>query len=83
MSCDQKLLLGKLRFSKPVEVCVGSIGLFFGSDEGNSERIAYRIQKRLGLDVVDVLDIHGEIILCKDKKATSYQRGFISILSIL
>jgi len=36
---------------------VGSIGLFFGSDEGNSERIAYRIQKRLGLDVVDVLDI--------------------------
>lgn len=33
------------------------IGLFFGSDEGNSERIAYRIQKRLGEDVVDVRDI--------------------------
>ncbi len=33
------------------------IGLFFGSDEGNSERIAYQIQKRLGEDVVDVLDI--------------------------
>jgi len=36
---------------------VAIIGLFFGSDEGNSERIAYRIQKRLGEDVVDVLDI--------------------------
>ena len=33
------------------------IGLFFGSDEGNSERVAYRIQKRLGEDVVDVLDV--------------------------
>jgi len=36
---------------------VAQIGLFFGSDEGNSERIAYRIQKRLGEDVVDVHDI--------------------------
>jgi len=36
---------------------VSIIGLFFGSDEGNSERIAYRIQKRLGADIVDVLDI--------------------------
>ncbi|RYY75717.1 MAG: flavodoxin [Gammaproteobacteria bacterium] len=33
------------------------IGLFFGSDEGNSERIAYRIQKRLGADIVDIIDI--------------------------
>ena len=33
------------------------IGLFFGSDEGNTESIAYRIQRRLGEDVVDVLDI--------------------------
>ncbi|MES2675620.1 MAG: flavodoxin [Pseudomonadota bacterium] len=33
------------------------IGLFFGSDEGNTERVAYRIQKRLGDDVVDVRDI--------------------------
>lgn len=33
------------------------VGLFFGSDEGNSERVAYRIQKRLGEDVVDVHDI--------------------------
>lgn len=36
---------------------MASVGLFFGSDEGNSERIAYRIQKRFGKDVVDVLDI--------------------------
>lgn len=36
---------------------MASVGLFFGSDEGNSERIAYRIQKRFGEDVVDVLDI--------------------------
>lgn len=33
------------------------VGLFFGSDEGNSERIAYRIQKCLGDEVVDVFDI--------------------------
>jgi flavodoxin I len=38
-------------------VFVAQIGLFFGSDEGNSERVAYRIQKRLGEDVVDVHDI--------------------------
>jgi flavodoxin I len=38
-------------------VFVAQIGLFFGSDEGNSERIAYRIQKRLGEDVVNVHDI--------------------------
>ncbi|MDF3014698.1 MAG: hypothetical protein K0Q78_2902, partial [Cellvibrio sp.] len=24
------------------------IGLFFGSDEGNTERVAYRIQQRFG-----------------------------------
>ncbi len=36
---------------------MAQIGLFFGSDEGNSERIAYRIQKRLGEDIVDVHDI--------------------------
>ena len=33
------------------------IGLFFGSDEGNTEKVAYRIQKRLGDDVVEVRDI--------------------------
>lgn len=36
---------------------MAEIGLFFGSDEGNSERIAYRIQKRFGKDLVDVHDI--------------------------
>jgi flavodoxin I len=33
------------------------IGLFFGSDEGNTERVAYQIQKIFGDDVVDVYDI--------------------------
>ena len=33
------------------------IGLFFGSDEGNTEAVAQRIQQRLGEDVVDVFDI--------------------------
>lgn len=36
---------------------MAKIGLFFGSDEGNTERVAYRIQQRLGADVVDVRDI--------------------------
>ena len=36
---------------------MAKIGLFFGSDEGNTERVAYRIQKRIGADVVDVHDI--------------------------
>jgi flavodoxin I len=36
---------------------VSTIGLFFGSDEGNTEKVAYRIQKRLGSDVVEVRDI--------------------------
>lgn len=40
-----------------VEVNVAQIGLFFGSDEGNTERTAYRIQARLGSDNVDVMDI--------------------------
>src|SRR5690606_23074102 len=39
------------------EVNVGKIGLSFGSDEGNTERVAYRIQRRFGEDVVDVMDI--------------------------
>ena len=33
------------------------LGLFFGSDEGNTEGIAYRIQQRMGVDRVDVYDI--------------------------
>lgn len=36
---------------------MAKIGLFFGSDEGNTERVAYRIQQRLGADLVDVRDI--------------------------
>lgn len=36
---------------------MAQIGLFFGSDEGNTESVAYRIQQRLGTDVVDVFDI--------------------------
>lgn len=33
------------------------IGLFYGSDEGNTEAVALRIQARLGEDRVDVHDI--------------------------
>ncbi|MDX2465208.1 MAG: flavodoxin [Porticoccus sp.] len=36
------------------------IGIFFGSDEGNTESIANRIARRLGEDVVDIHDI-GEV----------------------
>ncbi len=36
---------------------MAEIGLFFGSDEGNTEGVAYRIQRRLGEEVVDVHDI--------------------------
>jgi flavodoxin I len=51
-------IVGKIRSSFiPVEVYVSKIGLFFGSDEGNTERVAYRIQQRLGEAVVDVYDI--------------------------
>ncbi|WP_430623867.1 flavodoxin [Marinimicrobium locisalis] len=39
------------------EVNVAKIGLFFGSDEGNTERVAYLIQQCLGQDRVDVHDI--------------------------
>ncbi|GAB3106013.1 flavodoxin FldB [Aestuariicella hydrocarbonica] len=33
------------------------IGLFFGSDEGNTENVAQRIQQRLGDGVVEIHDI--------------------------
>ncbi|ROQ20339.1 MULTISPECIES: flavodoxin [Marinimicrobium] len=36
---------------------MAQIGLFFGSDEGNTERVAYLIQQCLGEDVVAVHDI--------------------------
>ncbi len=42
---------------QPSGVNVAKIGLFFGSDEGNTQQIANRIQKRLGVEVVDVYDI--------------------------
>lgn len=34
-----------------------AIGLIYGSDEGNTEAVAYRIQQRLGEDFVDVMDV--------------------------
>lgn len=36
---------------------MADIGLFFGSDEGNTETIAFRIQNRFGADVLEVADI--------------------------
>lgn len=36
---------------------MSKIGLFFGSDEGNTEHIAYRIQQRFGDEQVEVMDI--------------------------
>ena len=33
------------------------IGLFFGSDTGNTEAVAGMIQKELGSDLIDVLDV--------------------------
>jgi flavodoxin I len=39
------------------EGAVTKIGLFFGSDEGNTESIAQRIALRLGEGVVDIHDI--------------------------
>lgn len=36
---------------------MAEIGLFFGSDEGNTESVSQRIQRRLGESAVDVYDI--------------------------
>lgn len=36
---------------------MGEIGLFFGSDDGNTERVAHAIQQCLGEALVDVYDI--------------------------
>jgi flavodoxin I len=50
--------VGKIRARFPVfEVFVAPIGLFFGSDEGNTERVAYRIQQRFGAENLDVHDV--------------------------
>jgi len=39
------------------ESTLSKIGLFFGSDEGNTESIAHRIARRLGEGAVDIHDI--------------------------
>ena len=36
---------------------MASVGLFFGSDTGNTEVVAKMIQKQLGKQLVDVKDI--------------------------
>ena len=36
---------------------MASVGLFFGSDTGNTEHIAKMIQKQLGKSLIDVHDI--------------------------
>lgn len=36
---------------------MANIGLFFGSDEGNTERVAYQIRKCLGEALVDIYDV--------------------------
>lgn len=59
-ACAVAALLGEfapLFLCIEFEVPVAKIGLFFGSDEGNTEKVAYRIQARFGADVVDVKDI--------------------------
>ena len=36
---------------------MASVGLFFGSDTGNTEHVAKMIQKELGKNLIDVQDI--------------------------
>lgn len=36
---------------------MSEIGVFFGSDEGNTQRVAYQIAERLGVDQAEVFDI--------------------------
>ena len=35
------------------------IGIFYGSDTGNTERIAEQIANKIGADKVDLVDLHG------------------------
>lgn len=42
---------------------MAAIGLFFGSDEGNTEGVAYRIQARLGAEQVDIHDVADVTVL--------------------
>lgn len=51
------------------------IGLFFGSDDGNTERVSYLIQQCLGESVVDVLDIAEVTVL----DFARYQRVILGI----
>ena len=43
--------------SKGEAAVAAKIGLIYGSDDGNTETIAFRIQARLGEENVDVLDV--------------------------
>lgn len=43
-------------------VTLSKIGLFYGTDTGNTETIAHKIQKILGPDVVTLHDVHGATI---------------------
>ena len=36
---------------------MASVGIFFGSDTGNTEAVAQMIQKELGKQLIDVFDI--------------------------
>jgi flavodoxin I len=45
------------RFEIGAEVSVAEVGLFYGSDDGNTEHISRRIRARLGEDVVDLYDV--------------------------
>ncbi len=36
---------------------MAQVGLIFGSDDGNTEAIAYRLQSRFGEDVIEVMDV--------------------------
>ncbi len=46
-----------LEVLKAIEAKVEKIGLFFGSDDGNTESVARRIAQRLGADKVDIHDV--------------------------
>ncbi len=41
---------------------MSKVGLFYGTDTGNTERIAYKIQRMLGEEWVTLHDVHGASI---------------------
>src|SRR5690606_23103180 len=56
--CTAFALLRQLRdFIRIKVVCLAQFGLFFGSVEGSTGAVAYRIQSRLGTEVVDIFDV--------------------------